>query len=321
MIDQKSITFDSAKEIYSLPFNDLVFRAHSIHREHFDPNKIQMSKLFSIKTGGCQEDCSYCSQSVHNKSGLKPSRVMNIESVVSDAKKAKANGATRYCIGAGWRSPRARDMNTIVSMIQEVKSLGLETCVTLGLLNKEQAQTLGKAGLDYYNHNIDTSESFYPNIITTRKFSDRIETLKNVRESGIKVCCGGIIGLGETTDDRISMLITLASLNEQPESVPINMLIPIPGTKLANAAPVDSFDFIRVIALARILMPKSWLRLSAGRDAMNDTTQAFCFFAGANSIFTGDTLLTARNPNETKDAALFNRLGITPLLISQDHTV
>lgn len=308
------LTFDYAQKIYSLPFNDLLFRAHTIHRENFNPNEVQMSRLLSIKTGRCQEDCGYCSQSARNNTGLKTSRLMEVEKVVEGAKKAKANGATRYCMGAGWRSPRDRDMDTIVAMINGVKELGLETCMTLGLLTSTQASTLADAGLDYYNHNIDTSERFYPEIITTRTFADRLQTLENVRNSGIKVCSGGILGMGETLEDRINMLLTLATLPEQPESVPINMLIPIPGTKLANAAPIDPLDFIRIIALARILMPKTYIRLSAGRTEMSDETQTLCFFAGANSIFTGETLLTASNPSETEDATLFKRLGISPMV-------
>jgi len=309
-IDMQTSSLDIAREIYHLPFNDLLFRAHYIHRQHFNPNEVQLSRLLSIKTGGCPEDCGYCSQSARYPTRLKASKLMAVDSVVSDAGIAKENGSTRYCMGAAWRSPKDRDMDSIVAMIQNVKALGMETCMTLGMLSTDQARTLAAAGLDYYNHNIDTSEQFYSEITTTHTFRDRLKTLENVRNAGIKVCSGGILGMGETIDDRISMLVTLASLAEPPESVPINMLIPIPGTQLSDAPPVDPLEFVRIIALARILMPKSWIRLSAGRTAMSDETQALCFFAGANSIFTGDTLLTADNPDENHDAALFKRLGL-----------
>ncbi|WP_033057191.1 biotin synthase BioB [Sinorhizobium arboris] len=302
-----------AVKIYNLPFNDLVFRAQSVHRAHFDPNAVQMSRLLSIKTGGCAEDCGYCSQSAHYPTGLKASKLMEVERVVAEAEKAKEGGATRYCMGAAWRSPKERDMATIVAMVEGVKALGMETCMTLGMLTPAQSERLAHAGLDYYNHNIDTSERFYSEVITTRTFADRLETLANVREAGIKVCAGGILGMGETVDDRISMLVTLANLPTAPESVPINMLIPIPGSKLAGAPPVDPIDFVRTIALARILMPQSHVRLSAGRTGMSDEMQALCFFAGANSIFVGETLLTADNPGEDHDAALFRRLGLKPM--------
>ena len=309
-------TSASARALYELPFNDLLFRAHSVFRENFDPNRIQLSKLFSVKTGGCPEDCGYCSQSARYATGLTTSKLMEVERVLSEARKAKEGGATRYCMGAAWRSPKQRDMEMVVAMVQGVKALGLETCMTLGMLSPQQAESLAEAGLDYYNHNIDTSERFYPKIITTRSFGDRLETLKNVRQAGIKVCAGGIIGMGETAEDRIDMLVTLANLPSPPESVPINMLIPIPGSKLADAAPVDPIEFIRVIALARILMPKSHVRLSAGRKSMSDELQALCFFAGANSIFVGDTLLTAANPGEDCDSQLFHRLGLLPVAMS-----
>lgn len=304
---------DDARIIYNSPFNDLIFRAQSVHRENFDPNAVQISRLLSIKTGGCAEDCGYCSQSARSPTGLKASRLMMVEKVLAEASKAKAAGASRYCMGAAWRSPKDRDMETLVAMVEGVKALGLETCMTLGMLSPEQAGTLAEAGLDYYNHNIDTSEEFYPQIITTRTFADRLDTLANVRDAGMKVCAGGILGMGETTDDRISMLVTLANLPEPPESVPINMLIPIPGSRLANAEPVDPIEFVRSIALARILMPRSHVRLSAGRTQMSDEMQALCFFAGANSIFAGDTLLTADNPGEDHDTALFRRLGLKPM--------
>jgi biotin synthase len=307
------LSLDGAKIIYNLPFNDLLFQAQSVHRENFDPNAVQISRLLSIKTGGCAEDCGYCSQSARSPTGLKASRLMMVERVLEEARKAKAEGASRYCMGAAWRSPKDRDMDTLVDMVAGVKALGLETCMTLGMLSPQQAGTLAEAGLDYYNHNIDTSEEFYPQIITTRTFADRLETLANVRDAGMKVCAGGILGMGETTDDRISMLVTLANLPEPPESVPINMLIPIPGSRLANAEPVDPIEFVRTIALARILMPRSHVRLSAGRTQMSDEMQALCFFAGANSIFAGDTLLTAENPGEDHDTALFRRLGLKPM--------
>ncbi|MCV9907656.1 biotin synthase BioB [Brucella sp. HL-2] len=311
----KSIRYTEiqANIIYNLSFNDLLFRAQSVHRMHFDPNAVQMSRLLSIKTGGCAEDCGYCSQSAHYPTGLKASKLMEVEKVLGEARKAKDAGATRYCMGAAWRSPKDRDMEILVAMVEGVKSLGMETCMTLGMLTDQQAHDFAKAGLDYYNHNIDTSERFYSEIITTRTFEDRLNTLEAVRMAGIKVCAGGILGMGETIDDRISMLLTLANLPVPPESVPINQLIPIPGSKLSNAKPVDPIEFIRTIALARILMPTSHLRLSAGRTEMSDEMQALCFFAGANSIFIGETLLTADNPGEDHDTALFNRLGISPM--------
>jgi biotin synthase len=303
------------KEIYNLPFNDLLFRAHTVHRANFDPNTVQLSRLLSIKTGGCPEDCGYCSQSARYPTGLKPSKLMEVERVIAEARKAKEGGATRYCLGAAWRSPKQRDLDTVIAMVQGVKALGLETCVTLGMLSPSQADSLAGAGLDYYNHNIDTSERFYKEIITTRSFADRLETLGHVRQAGIKVCSGGILGMGETVDDRIDMLVTLANLPVPPESVPINMLIPMPGSKLADAPPVDPIEFIRIIALARILMPQSHVRLTAGRTEMTDEMQALCFFAGANSIFVGDTLLTAANPGDDRDSSLLRRLGLTPMAL------
>jgi biotin synthase len=306
-------TGEAARALYEAPFNDLLFQAHLVHRENFDPNRVQLSRLLSIKTGGCPEDCGYCSQSAHHRSGLKASKLMEVERVVTEARKARDAGATRYCMGAAWRSPKARDMDAVVAMIEGVKALGMETCMTLGMLDLDQAQRLKQAGLDYYNHNIDTSERYYGEVITTRSFGDRLETLANVRDSGIKVCCGGIVGMGEQAADRVDMLVTLANLPEHPDSVPINMLIPIDGTPLAEAAPIEPIEFVRTIALARIMMPKSHVRLSAGRTAMSDEMQALCFFAGANSIFVGDTLLTAGNPGEDKDQLLFRRLGIEPM--------
>ncbi len=296
-------TAEAAWSVYRLPFNDLLFKAQSIHRQHFDPNRVQLSKLLNIKTGGCPEDCGYCSQSVHNATGLAASKLMDVEKIA---------GASRYCMGAAWRNPKPRDMDAIVEVVGAVKALGLETCMTLGMLDREQSDRLNAAGLDYYNHNIDTSERYYPQVTSTRTFSERLDTLENVRQSGMKVCCGGILGMGEEEADRVDMLVTLANLPEPPESVPINMLIPIAGTPLANAAPIGPIEFVRIVALARIMMPKSRVRLSAGRSAMTDEMQALCFFAGANSIFVGDTLLTAGNPGDQADTKLFNRLGLQP---------
>ena len=305
-------TLAEASALYEMPFNDLLFRAQTIHRENFDPNRVQLSRLLSIKTGGCPEDCGYCSQSVHHESGLTASKLMEVERVVAEARKARDAGATRYCMGAAWRNPKPRDMEAVVAMVKGVKALGMETCMTLGMLDRAQSEQLSEAGLDYYNHNIDTSERYYREIITTRNFADRLETLEHVRASGIKVCCGGIVGMGEQAADRIEMLAVLANLPEPPESVPINMLIPIAGTPLANATPIELIDFVRTIALARIMMPKSYVRLSAGRTAMSDEMQALCFFAGANSIFVGDVLLTAGNPGNDEDMGLFRRLGLQP---------
>jgi biotin synthase len=306
-------TVAEASALYGLPFNDLLFKAQTIHRQYFDPNRVQLSRLLSIKTGGCPEDCAYCSQSVHHESGLSASKLMEVERVITEARKARDAGATRYCMGAAWRNPKPRDMEAVVAMVKGVKALGMETCMTLGMLDRAQSEQLSHAGLDYYNHNIDTSERYYSEIITTRNFADRLETLENVRAAGMKVCCGGIVGMGEEASDRIAMLTTLANLPEHPESVPINMLIPIPGTPLADAEPIRPIDFVRTVALARIMMPQSVVRLSAGRTAMTDEMQALCFFAGANSIFVGDTLLTAGNPENDKDMALFQRLGLQPM--------
>ena len=306
-------TREAALALYEAPFNDLLFQAQTVHRKHFDPNKVQLSRLLSIKTGGCPEDCGYCSQSTHHDSGLKASRLMEVERVVAEARKARDAGATRYCMGAAWRSPKDRDMDAVVAMVEGVKALGMETCMTLGMLDSGQAARLGEAGLDYYNHNIDTSEGYYGKVISTRNFSDRLETLAYVRRSGIKVCCGGIVGMGEEAVDRVDMLVTLANLPEHPDSVPINMLVPIAGTPLAKVDPIDPIDFVRTIALARVMMPESYVRLSAVRSALSGEMQALCFFAGANSIFVGDKLLTAGNPGEDQDAALFRRLGIEAL--------
>ncbi len=305
-------TNEEARALYDAPFNDLLFRAHVIHRQNFNPNHVQKCKLLSIKTGGCAEDCGYCNQSAHHNTGLKASKLMQVERVLQGAREARDAGATRYCMGAAWREPKERDMDTIVAMIEGVRALGMETCMTLGMLSPKDVSRLHDAGLDYYNHNIDTSERYYPEVIKTRNFKDRLETLANIREAGINVCSGGILGLGEEKQDRVDMLVTLANLEEHPQSVPINMLIPIEGTPLENAKPVDTIEFVRAIALARILMPLSDIRLSAGRSDMSDEMQALCFFAGANSIFVGDTLLTADNPDEDKDDILFGKLGIEP---------
>lgn len=305
-------TVAEARALYEQPFNDLLFQAQTVHRQNFDPNQVQMSRLLSIKTGGCPEDCGYCSQSAHHNSGLKASKLMQVQEVIDGAKKAKAGGATRYCMGAAWRSPKSRDMETVVAMVEGVKALGMETCMTLGMLSDGDVAKLKDAGLDYYNHNIDTSERYYSEVIKTRTFQDRLDTLDRVRTAGIKVCCGGIIGMGEEAEDRVSMLVTLANLDRPPESVPINMLIAIPGTPLENTSHIDPIEFVRTIALARILMPASHVRLSAGRTEMSDEMQALCFFAGANSIFVGDTLLTADNPDEDADRVLFRKLGLQP---------
>ena len=306
-------TREAALALYRMPFNDLLFKAQSVHRAHFDPNRVQLSRLLNIKTGGCPEDCGYCSQSSHHATGLAASKLMDVETILTEARKAKAGGATRYCMGAAWRNPKPRDMDAIVEIVSAVKELGMETCMTLGMLDRAQADRLAEAGLDYYNHNVDTSESYYPNVVSTRSYADRLDTLENVRLSGMKVCCGGILGLGESEADRVDMLVTLANLPEPPESVPINMLIPIAGTPLSKSAPVDPLAFVRIIALARIMMPTSYVRLAAGRTAMSDEMQALCFFAGVNSIFVGDTLLTAGNPEADKDRRLFDRLGLEPL--------
>ncbi|WP_246184929.1 biotin synthase BioB [Paracoccus aestuariivivens] len=301
---------DTASIIYNLPLMDLLYRAQSTHRAHFDPNRIQCAKLLSIKTGGCPEDCAYCSQSARNGAQLSASKLLEVERVLSEARKAKQAGATRYCMGAAWRSPKERDMPAVIAMVQGVKAMGLETCMTLGMLDDHQVLQLKTAGLDYYNHNIDTSERFYPTIITTRSFAERIETIDRVRNAGINVCSGGIIGMGETAEDRIAMIQTLADMPEPPKSIPINMLMRMPDTPLADVAPLDPIEMVRTVATTRILAPASYVRLSAGRSEMSDELQAMCFFAGANSIFVGDTLLTADNPTATKDAQLFAKLGL-----------
>lgn len=306
-------TRGEAEQIFNMPFNDLLFKAQTVHRENFNPNQVQQSRLLSIKTGGCPEDCAYCSQSVRNNSGLSASKLMEVKKVLAEARKAKESGATRYCMGAAWRSPKDRDMVAIEMMIKGVNDLGMESCMTLGMLDDNSVERLKVAGLDYYNHNIDTSERYYEKIITTRTFADRIDTLSRVKDAGIKVCSGGIVGMGEQQMDRIDMILTLATLPAHPDSVPINMLIPIEGTPMADVEKLDPIEFVRTIALARILMPLAHVRLSAGREDMSDETQALCFFAGANSIFMGDTLLTTDNPDEEEDNQLFKRLGIEPM--------
>ncbi len=300
-------------ELFKLPFADLIYRAQTVHRQYFNPNHVQISTLLNIKTGGCAEDCKYCPQSAHYNTGLKAEKLMNIEGVKEHAKQAKNSGASRFCMGAAWRNPKDKDMPALIEMIKEVKANGLETCMTLGMLTENQAQMLKDAGLDYYNHNIDTSPEYYNEIITTRTFDDRLNTLKNVRDAGMKVCCGGIVGMGESEQDRASMLTTLANLDEHPESVPINLLVQVEGTPLKGVKETDILDFVRTIAVARIMMPKSYVRLSAGREDMSDEAQSLCFLAGANSIFYGEKLLTTKNPATEKDKQLFSRLGIEPL--------
>lgn len=297
--------------LFSMPFNDLVFRAASVHRQHFDANEVQVSTLLSIKTGACPEDCKYCPQSAHYNTGLKKEPLLDVDYVLEQAKKAKESGASRFCMGAAWRQLHDRDTPKVTAMIKGVKELGLESCMTLGMLKKEQAETLKDAGLDYYNHNLDSSEEFYEKIISTRTYDERLKTLENVREAGIKVCCGGILGMGETGTDRAKLLQTLANLPQHPESVPINQLVQVGGTPLDGVEEVDAFDFIRTIAVARILMPTSYVRLSAGREEMNQQTQSLCFMAGANSIFYGEKLLTTSNPKENEDKALLEKLGMT----------
>ena len=306
-------TIKEIEALFQLPFNDLMFQAQTVHRQNHDPNAVQISTLLSIKTGACPEDCKYCSQSGHYNTGLEKEKLLEIQKVVTEAKIAKEKGASRFCMGAAWRSPREKDMPYVLEMVKQVKSLGMETCMTLGMLDKNQAQSLADAGLDYYNHNLDTSPEHYNSIITTRTYQDRLDTLSNVREAGMKVCCGGILGMGESQRDRAGLLRQLANLPEHPESVPINMLVKIEGTPLENVEDLEPFDFIRTVAVARILMPKSFVRLSAGREQMNEQMQAMCFLAGANSIFYGERLLTTSNPEASKDMQLFNKLGIRPL--------
>lgn len=310
-------TSEEVLRLFSLPFNDLLFTAHSTHRQYFDPNEVQISTLLSIKTGGCAEDCGYCPQSAHFSTDVKASKLMDTQDVLAEAKKAKDAGASRFCMGAAWRSPKDRDIEKVAEMIEGVKALGLETCATLGMLDGRQAGKLKEAGLDYYNHNLDTSAEYYPNIITTRTYQDRLDTLAHVRDAGMNVCCGGIVGMGETLNDRAELLRTLANLPQHPESVPVNMLVQVKGTQLAGTEPMDPLDFVRTIAVARILMPQSFVRLSAGREEMSEEMQALCFFAGANSIFYGEKLLTTPNPAANQDRILFAKLGLKPLEIKQ----
>jgi biotin synthase len=301
---------DEIEALFALPFNDLVFRAQSVHRAHFDPNEIQVSTLLSIKTGACAEDCAYCSQSARHDTGLERERLLPLDEVLAAAAAARDSGATRFCMGAAWRNPTDKNLDRVIEMIEAVRGLGLETCVTLGMLSEPQAHRLRDAGLDYYNHNLDTSPEFYGNVISTRTFEDRLETLRNVREAGINVCSGGILGMGEAGHDRARMLQELANLPQHPESVPINMLVQVEGTPLHGIDRLDPLVFVRSIAVARILMPRSYVRLSAGRTEMNDQTQALCFLAGANSVFYGERLLTTDNPAAERDRALFQRLGL-----------
>ncbi len=305
-------TRDEVTTIFKLPFNDLLFQAAGVHRLHFNPNYVQVSTLCSIKTGACPEDCKYCPQSAHYDTGLEREKLMPVEAVIEEAKAAKANGATRFCMGAAWRSPNYKNLPYVVEMVKGVKALGLETCMTLGMLDQQQSEALAEAGLDYYNHNLDTSPEYYGEIITTRSYQDRLNTLGNVRNSGMKVCSGGIVGMGENELDRAGLLIQLANMPAHPESVPINMLVKVKGTPFENIDDLDPFEFIRSIAIARIMMPRSHVRLSAGRENMNEQMQAMAFFAGANSIFYGEKLLTTANPDANKDMQLFKRLGIVP---------
>ena len=307
--------------LYEMPFNDLLFQAQGVHREFFDPHEVQISTLLSIKTGACPEDCSYCPQSVRFDTNVDEEPLLDCRVVIENAKAAKAKGATRFCMGAAYRSPKPKQVKQIAEMIKAVNDLGMETCATLGMLTPEAATELKEAGLDYYNHNLDSSESFYKKIITTRTFQHRLDTLKNVRDVGMKICCGGIIGMGEEDQDRIELLHTLATMPEHPGSVPINQLVAVEGTPLEGVAKVDGIDFVRTIAVARILMPATHVRLSAGRTEMSDETQAMCFFAGANSIFYGEKLLTTENPDADKDLALMKRLGLRPEAASKDQRV
>jgi biotin synthase len=306
-------TSDEVRALFELPFPELIFQAQRIHRLHFDPTEVQMSTLISIKTGGCPEDCAYCPQSVHYETGVKAEKLMRVDAVIAEAQAAKRAGASRFCMGAAWREPKDRDLDNVCEMVAGVKAIGLETCATLGMLTQRQARRLKVAGLDYYNHNLDTSPEYYGVIISTRTYQDRLDTLAHVRDAGIHVCCGGIVGMGESADDRIGMIATLASLPAHPESVPINMLVRVEGTPLARGDAIDPFDFVRTIAAARITMPKSVVRLSAGREDMSEEAQALCFLAGANSIFYGPKLLTTPNPERDRDRHLMVKLGLVPM--------
>ncbi|MFT6589327.1 MAG: biotin synthase [Rhodoferax sp.] len=296
--------------LYQLPFMDLMFRAQQVHREHFDANEVQLSTLLSIKTGGCAEDCGYCPQAASADSGIEATKLMPLDEVMQAAQAAKDQGATRFCMGAAWRSPKQRDMDNVTEMVRGVRALGLETCMTLGMLEAEQAQALKAAGLDYYNHNLDSAPEFYGSIISTRTYQDRLDTLGHVRQAGINVCCGGIVGMGESRLERAGLIAQLANLDPYPESVPINNLVAVPGTPLADTPPLDPFEFVRTIAVARITMPQTMVRLSAGREQMDEALQTLCFAAGANSIFYGDKLLTTSNPQADRDRQLFERLGL-----------
>ena len=304
---------EEVRALFDLPFPELMFRAQSVHRQNFDPAEVQISTLLSIKTGGCPEDCAYCPQSARYDTGVRAEKLMSLDAVLAEARAAKTAGASRFCMGAAWREPKDRDLENVCAMVAGVKALGLETCATLGMLNREQAQRLKASGLDYYNHNLDTSPEFYEQIITTRTYRDRLDTLQHVREAGIRVCCGGIVGMGETREDRVGMIATLASLPEHPELVPINMLVRVAGTPLAEKQKLDPLEFVRAIAVARITMPRSVVRLSAGREDMSEETQALCFLAGANSIFYGPKLLTTPNPGRNRDRDLMERLDLKPM--------
>jgi biotin synthase len=305
-------TLDEARQLFKLPFNDLIFGAQSIHREHFDPNEVQVSSLLSIKTGSCSEDCAYCPQSAHYDTGLGKEDLLPVEDVLEAARQAKAQGAGRFCMGAAWRSPNDRDIERVCTMVEGVKALGMETCLTLGMLTDTQTNRLKEAGLDYYNHNLDTSEAYYSEIITTRTYQDRLDTISHVRAAGMSVCCGGIVGMGESREQRATFIARLANLSPYPESVPINHLVPVAGTPLADQPPMDPLEFVRTIAVARITMPKARVRLSAGRQELGRAVQAMCFQAGANSIFYGDKLLTTENPEANADMQLFAKLGLKP---------
>jgi len=306
-------TEQEVSDLFALPFNDLMFQAQQVHRENFDPNKIQISTLMSIKTGRCSEDCGYCSQSAHYKTTLESESLIDVNDVVKAAQQAKDKGAERFCMGAAWARPNKRDFPKVVEMIKEVKGLGMESCVTLGMLDEEQVAELKEVGLDYYNHNLDTSPEYYENVVTTRTYQDRLDTISAVQDAGINVCSGGILGMGESREDRISLLMQLSNMEKQPNSVPINMLVQVEGTPLFGVDKIDHLEFVRTIAVARILMAKSWVRLSAGRESMSDETQALCFLAGANSLFYGDHLLTTDNASSNSDQKLFEKLGLNPL--------
>jgi biotin synthase len=309
----KNISNEYIKSLFLMPFNDLIYQAQQVHRSNFDANKVQLSTLLSIKTGGCSEDCAYCPQSARYNTDVENEKILALDEVILAAKAAKESGASRFCMGAAWRSPKQKDLDLVKEMIVEVKKLGLESCATLGMLNQDQTRQLKEVGLDYYNHNLDTSPEFYGDIISTRAYQDRLDTLQNVRDQGIHVCCGGIVGMGENLDERVGLLAELANLTPQPESVPINLLTQVEGTPLFGIDELDHFDFVKTIAVARILMPKSYVRLSAGREKMNEATQALAFLAGANSIFYGEELLTTENPASEKDQQLMKKLGITAI--------